>query len=155
MSSRRPGKWLERAAANLSEGLVGQGDRKLALHRVSPRLTVLTAGQSTSDPMGLLSSDRMRQLIDEARTAFDWIIIDTPPIGLLSDASLVAQIADGALLVVKAGSTGHDLVTRAVASIGRDHVLGVVLNQADQSGTPAYKYQNYYEQTPLVARSMR
>ncbi len=73
----------------------------------------------------------MRRLVDEARETFDWVLIDTPPIGLLSDASLLSQIADGALLVVKAGSTPYDLVQRAVATLGKDRVLGVVLNRAE------------------------
>jgi protein-tyrosine kinase len=139
----------------LCEGLLGQDERKLALHRVSPRLTVLTAGQSAADPMSLLASSRMRQLIDEARETFDWIIIDTPPVGLLSDASLLAHMADGALLVIKAGSTAHDLVSRAVAAIGKEQILGVVLNQVDETGTPAYKYQQYYSQQPPAATATR
>ena len=82
--------------------------------------------------MAGLTSERMRRLIDEAREAFDWVIIDTPPVGLLTDANLLASMVDGAVLVVKAGSTPYDLVKRAVDAIGRERLLGVVLNRADE-----------------------
>ena len=72
----------------------------------------------------------MQRLIDEAREAFDWVIIDTPPVGLLTDANLLASMVDGAVLVVKAGSTPYDLVKRAVDAIGPSKLLGVVLNRA-------------------------
>lgn len=135
----------------LSEGMLSPDDRKLPLHRVSARLTVLTAGLPTGDPMAALASERMHRLVHEAREAFDWVIIDTPPIGLLSDASLLAASADGAILVVKAESTPCDLVERAVAALGRDRLLGVVLNRARVTAGPDYKYHGYYQSTPPVA----
>jgi capsular exopolysaccharide synthesis family protein len=128
----------------LSEGLLSADDRKLPLHRVSSNLTVLTAGEPTSDPMGALASERMQRLVEEARETFDWVVIDTPPIGLLSDASLLSQMVDGAILVVKAGSTPYDLVQRAVAALGRDRVLGVVLNRAEAPNAAGYRYYTYY-----------
>jgi capsular exopolysaccharide synthesis family protein len=128
----------------LSDGLLTGGDSRMRLHRVSSHLTILTAGRSTSDPMVALSSERTKRLIDEARDAFDWVLIDTPPIGLLSDASLLTQMADGAVIVVKAGSTPHDQVQRAIDIIGQDRVLGVVLNRADAPNATGYKYDGYY-----------
>ncbi len=68
--------------------------------------------------MAGLTSERMRRLLDEAREAFDWVIIDTPPVVLLPDANLLASMVDGAVLVVRAGSTPHELVQRAVDAIG-------------------------------------
>ena len=68
------------------------------------------------------------------RGRFDWVILDTPPVVLLPDAHLLASMVDGALLVVRAGSTPHELVRRAVEAIGRSRILGVVLNRAEPSG---------------------
>lgn len=133
------------ACPGLGEGLAAPEDRKLPLHRVTSRLTVLTAGTPTTDPMSALSSDRMRRLVEEARETFDWVVIDTPPIGLLSDASLLSQIADGAILVVRARSTPYELVQRAIASLGRERLLGVVLNQAEAPRSTEYQYQAYYQ----------
>jgi capsular exopolysaccharide synthesis family protein len=129
--------------SGLSDSVLASGEQRLNLHQVSQHLTVLAAGRPTGDPMATLASARMRQLVDEARATFDWVIIDTPPIGLLSDASLLADIADGTLLVVKAEATPYDVVQQAVSALGKDRILGVVLNQASESG-PAEKYHSYY-----------
>lgn len=135
-------------APGLSDGLVTANEPKLPLHRVSERLAVLPAGQPTSDPIGALTSERMRRLIDEAREVFDWVVIDTPPVGLLTDAALLSSMADGVVLVVKAESTPHDMVNRAVQAIGRERVLGTVLNRAkEQTAGSGYDYYKYYADT--------
>jgi capsular exopolysaccharide synthesis family protein len=132
-------------SSGLSEGLVAFEERKMPLHAVSPTLTILPAGQATSDPMAGLTSDRMARLIAEAREAFEWVIIDTPPVGLLSDAKLLASMADGTVLVVKADSTPYDLVQRAIAALGRERILGAVLNRATHGSRKSdYGYYNYY-----------
>jgi len=138
-----------RGAPGLNEGLTAADEPKLPLHDVSPRLTILPAGMPNSDPMAGLTSRRMQSLIDEAREAFAWVIIDTPPVGLLTDANLLASMVDGAVLVVKAGSTPYDLVKRAVDTIGPSKLLGVVLNQAHGTlGKYSYQYSDYYHRVP-------
>lgn len=132
--------------SGLSDGLAALQEHKMAMRQVSPRLAILPAGKATSDPMARLTSDRMRRLLQEARGAFDWVIIDTPPVALLPDAHLLSSMTDGALLVVKAGSTPHYLVKRAVDALGQDRILGAVLNRSTTStnaGGYTY-YQNYY-----------
>lgn len=128
----------------LTDGLGASDERKLSLHHVSQTLTVLTAGVPTSDPMALLASERMRRLIDEARETFEWVIVDTPPLGILADANLLSDLADGAVLVVRAESTPYDVVQRTAALLGRDRLLGVVLNRARQSPAKSYQYSSYY-----------
>jgi len=136
----------------LSEGLISREETSLPLHRIGERLTLLPAGRPTSDPISALTADRARRLIDEAREVFDWIIIDTPPIGLLTDASLVSSLADGVILVVKAGSTPYDMVARAIDALGRERVMGVVLNRATESDhKSSYDYYQYYGPTTLPA----
>jgi len=146
-------------APGLSDGLTSAEEPKLPLHRISPRLTVLPAGRPTSDPIGALTSDRMRRLIEEAREVFDWVILDTPPIGLLTDAALLSSMADGVVLVIKAGSTQYDMVNRAVDLIGRDRLLGVVLNRAtEMPNRSTYDYSKYYysaNTTELPAKNDR
>ena len=135
-------------ASGLADGLDPAGDMKIVIRQVTPTLALLPAGRPTNDPMAVLISERMRQLIEEARQNFDWIIIDTPPLVLLPDAHLLASIADAALLVVKAESTPHALVKRATDAIGRGRVLGVVLNNAPISSHQSYgSYGDYYSAT--------
>ena len=115
------------------------------LVQVTPKLTLLTAGRPNADPLGGLTSDRMRQLLQEARDAFDFVIIDTPPVGLLTDANLLASMVDVALLVVRATSTPYDLVKRAADAIGRHRIAGVVLNRAEPAhGHNYHFYAGYY-----------
>jgi len=115
----------------------------LPLHRISPTLWILTAGLPNSDPMSGLVSDGMKQLLDEAAQQFDWVIVDTPPVALLSDANLLAKMIDVALLVVSANTTPYPLVRRAIDAIGISRILGVVLNRASGS-TMVDGYSGYY-----------
>jgi capsular exopolysaccharide synthesis family protein len=116
------------AACGLADGLDPSTDMKIVVRQITSLLALLPAGRPTADPMAGLISDRMRRLIEEARGTFDWVIIDTPPLVLLPDAHLLASIADAAVLVVRAESTPHAMVKRAMEAIGRSRVLGVVLN---------------------------
>lgn len=112
-------------------GQAKETDQKLSLIQVSPRLSVLTAGQPDADPTSRLASDRIRRVLMEAATQFDWVIIDTPPVGTVPDANLLATMADVVVLVVQAGRTPARLVQRTVDALGRERVMGVVLNRAD------------------------
>jgi capsular exopolysaccharide synthesis family protein len=131
-------------ASGLTDGLADP-HAKLTVRQVSPRLAVLPAGRPSADPMAGLTSDRMRQLLSEARDSFDWVIIDTPPLGILPDAHLLASMVEGAVLVIRAGSTPHSLIRRAVEAVGRPRILGVVLNSAaGGSAKGEYGYDYYY-----------
>jgi capsular exopolysaccharide synthesis family protein len=130
-------------ALGLGDGLISPGDSKMLVRQVSQRLAVLPAGRPSSDPMAGLTSARMRKLLEEARESFDWVILDTPPVMLLPDAHLLASMVEGAVLVVRAGSTPHELVKRAADAIGRSRILGVVLNRAELQGRHEDEYHYY------------
>jgi protein-tyrosine kinase len=134
------------AASGLTEGLDPSAQTKLVVRQVSANLSVLPGGRPTSDPMAALTSERMRLLVDEAKESFDWVIIDTPPLMLLPDAHLLSSLVDGAVMVVKANSTPHAMVKRTTEIIGRNRVLGVVLNQAEAHAQAHYgtAYGGYY-----------
>jgi protein-tyrosine kinase len=124
-----------------------------SLMAISPRLTLLTAGRPDPDPMAALTSTRMKQLIEEAKGGFDWVIIDTPPVGLLTDASLLAQMVDLALLVVRAESTPFEQVQRAADAIGRHRITGVVLNRVSKTALgEANRYSEYYSSYGTVEK---
>jgi protein-tyrosine kinase len=121
------------------------GEGNLRLVELSPRLSVATAGRlNTSAPMAELTSDAFPALIKRASARFDWVLIDTPPAGLLPDAQLVSRVADAILFVVGAGSTPYPLVQRALEALG-DRVVGIVLNRVDERKlSHAGYYQGYY-----------
>ena len=137
--------------SGLSDGLQASKEGRLALVQISPLLTVLTAGRPDPDPMHLLISKRMQEVLHEASARFDWVILDTPPVGLLTDANLLAAMVDAALLVVRVGKTPYNFVERAVDAIGRERVVGVVLNGAEEA-TPQdsyydYRYSGYHQRS--------
>jgi capsular exopolysaccharide synthesis family protein len=125
----------------LSETLRSRTEQQLALVQLTPTLTLLPAGQPIPDPIGVLTSLRMRHILEEASTRFDWVILDAPPIGTLADASLLAEMVHGTLFVIRAGRTQHPQITNAIEAIGKERILGVVLNGVEPSSHP---YENYY-----------
>jgi capsular exopolysaccharide synthesis family protein len=130
-------------ARGLADGLCSEAPA-LPLIEVTSRLTVLPAGTADHSPMAGLTSDRMGAILKEAAGRFDWVLIDTPPIGLISDANLLARHVDGVLLVIGAGSTDYAAVKRTVNELGRERIIGVVLNRVHEEHTPNAFYQNYY-----------
>ena len=128
----------------LADGLDTSREAHLVVRQISRTLSVLPAGRPTVDPMAALISGRMKQLVGEARDTFEWVIIDTPPLVLLSDANLLASMVDGVVLVIKAGSTSHELTKRAVEVVGRQRIVGVVLNRAARTISDHAEYYDYY-----------
>jgi capsular exopolysaccharide synthesis family protein len=118
----------------LNEALANPRQTKATLLAVSPRLSVLPAGRPNPDPMGPLTSRRMSQLLAKAAANFDWVVVDTPPVVLLPDTNLLAAMVDVAVLVIQAGRTSYELIERAVSALGRDRILGVVLNGVEDEG---------------------
>lgn len=120
---------------------------KLPVVQVQQNLWLLPAGRPDPNPTSLVTSEAMKLLLEEASSQFDWVILDTPPVGLMPDANLLAAMVDAAFVVVHAGHTPYPLVKKAVDAIGLDRVLGVVLNRADRSAAAAaydYNYYGYY-----------
>ena len=83
----------------------------------------------------------MTLFVQEVKYRYDdrYIIIDSPP-AQISETLALANIVDGVLLVVRAGHTAKKLVKKTVAVLGRDKILGVVLNQCDVTPKEYYKY---------------
>jgi capsular exopolysaccharide synthesis family protein len=131
--------------AGLSECLKSDDERPASTIQVSPRLAVIPGGRPDPDPMGALTSSRMTRILREAAAAADWVLIDTPPVGLMPDARLLADMADAVILVVRAGRTPYPLVQRAADAVGREKILGVILNAAEREGLSGdYDYTSYY-----------
>jgi protein-tyrosine kinase len=128
-------------SGGLTDSLAMPREGKLPVQQVTPTLWVLTAGRAVPDPMSLLVSPAMKELIDDAKDSFDWVVVDTPPIAILPDANLLAGMIDTTLLVVSAESTPYPMVQRAAQAVGTNRILGVVLNRAEKAGLPVnYAY---------------
>ena len=126
-------------SSGLSEVLTSPGPQKLALSSVCPGLTVLPAGRPIANSIEALTSPRMQQILDEASHRYAWVIVDAPPVGLTTDSRLLTELVGGSLFVVRVGHSQHPDVQRAITAIGREHLLGIVLN-----GVPEQRTESYY-----------
>jgi capsular exopolysaccharide synthesis family protein len=106
------------------------------------RLTILPAGIVPTQPTELLGSASMQRVIDQLRTRFDRILIDMPPAAPLADVTVASALADGVLMIVRAGVTPKPAIERALAGLDNSKVLGLVLNDAGESSV-AYAYAGY------------
>lgn len=107
-----------------------------------PNLTMLPAGRRPPNPSEVLGSNRMSDLIDQWREEYDYIVIDTAPILMVSDALGVANRADGTIMVVRARLTRKKAITRAFELLSRSRIriLGAVINDIDLNLENFYTY---------------
>jgi protein-tyrosine kinase len=134
-------------APGLSDYLTGQCTFPQALRKVEGmNLYILPAGTPVKNPLELLNTRQAKALFEELPRCFNWSIFDTPPLLFSADANLLATLADGAILVVKIGSTTFDNVTRAIQSLCENNVLGIVANGARASELYS-KYTYYYSKS--------
>jgi protein-tyrosine kinase len=122
----------------LSEALIAQSEQKLALVSITPRLTLLPAGSPIANSIEALTSPRMHQILKEASARFDWVIVDAPPVGPATDARLLSKMVGGTLFVIHAGQTQYAEVQKAIEAIGREQILGVVLNGVESAESESY-----------------
>jgi len=113
-----------------------------------PNLDILTSGIQIPDPVDIMGSKKFRNLINEFQKAYDIIILDTPPIQVVSDVLPLAVLSDGVILIARADKTEFELIKQSRADledIGAK-VLGTVLNGFDFSkNNPYYKYNYNYK----------
>jgi len=126
----------------LSDYLKGEADEFKVLQKgTDAHLCLIPAGSEVSNPSELLLNERMKRLLELVTPIFDWVIIDTPPALPVHDASMMADLCDGVLFVVRAGSTDNQMAAKAAAAFQEKNLLGVVLNRADgDAGYGGYYY---------------
>ena len=108
-------------------------------------LYVLTAGAIPPNPAEILSSDKMKNLIENLKNVYDYIFIDTPPIGLVTDAGVLSSFIDGVVLVVKSESVEKKYLeeTKKKLDAVDARILGAILNSY-KSEQKDYNYYSYY-----------
>ena len=110
-------------------------------------LWVLPAGSKTNNPADLLSSNKMKSLMEHCREAFDYIVIDSPPIGPVIDPVAVSQLADSIVYVVRWAATARELIQQSIKRLPEDKIAGVVFNLLNEKAAQKYgkyAYQYYY-----------
>jgi capsular exopolysaccharide synthesis family protein len=125
----------------LSNYLRGEHDKFAAIQvGRQENLHFMAAGDEIANPSELLLSDRMKELLRYAAESFDWVILDSPPSLPVHDPSLLADLCDGVLFVVRAAATDFELVAKAASEFRKKNLLGVVFNHVEK----AESYGDYY-----------
>jgi protein-tyrosine kinase len=128
----------------LSDYLCGTADIPKVLQvGETGNLCFIPGGREVPNPSELLHSDKMKSLLEGMTQLFDWIIVDSPPAIAVHDASLLADMCDGVLFVVRAGATDFELAQKAAAEFEGKNLLGVVLNRVDKSESYGEYYYGY------------
>lgn len=114
------------------------------------KLSVLPGGQPPSNPSELLSSEKMRRLIQEVKNRYEdrYIILDSTPAHFLGETTALVSMVDGVLLVVRSGKTAKDAIIEAIDNLGRKKILGVIFNDSDEALKGYGYYYRYYEKGP-------
>ncbi len=149
----RVAKYFKRKSApGLSDCLSGQATLDEVIHNshINENLSYITCGTHSPRPYELLESEEMRNLMEELKLRYDYVIIDTPPVLLISDALALAPMTDGAVLVCRHQVSFVSDISRALSQLqfAKANVLGVVVN--DYKAPPrkkygyGYGYKKYY-----------
>ncbi len=149
---RRPAiqKYFPQGGSSLGSYLAGEGTwQDMAYHTAVRGLNVLLCGPLPVNPAELISSDRMRALLQEATTEYDFVILDSPPLLDVADTRILASVVDATILVVKGGDTPRQVVqyAQSQARAAGANLIGIVLNNLDIHSNGnlrhAYCYSEY------------
>ena len=147
----RVAKYFKRKSSpGLSDCLSGQNTLDEVIHKshVNENLSYITCGTHSPKPYELLESNEMKELIQELRKRYDYVIIDTPPVLLISDALAPATVTDGTVLVCRHNVSYISDISRALNALEftKANVLGVVVNDYKAPATGKFYggYKKYY-----------
>jgi capsular exopolysaccharide synthesis family protein len=135
------------APTGLSEVLAGEATLQETIIKLEPAgLHLLPGGTVRDNVAEILSGPKFSKLLAELRRMFDYIIIDAPPLGIFTDATVLIGRADGALMVVRSGKTRYAELDRVLEPLPRERILGIVLNGADDNkdDSSSYYQRRYY-----------
>ena len=135
--------------------LVGQVDIQSVEQKAGSDLTVITSGPIPPNPSELLGSTMMKNLLNEFKKQYDIVLIDAPPVGIVTDAAILSTIVDGTILVVASGRTEIDGAKRAkqlLENVGA-RILGVAMTMipVSKKGYYGYQYNSYYSNEDEIA----
>ena len=132
-------------AVGFSELLSHQAALEDVLYKTQfDKLDVIFSGQYPANPAELLSSSSLKAFVDERKKEYDYIIVDTPPLGIVVDAAIVASVCDSALLVIPEGKIKTDMALGVKAQLEKSgaRIIGAVLNSTNKK-SPRYS-KGYY-----------
>jgi capsular exopolysaccharide synthesis family protein len=146
-----------KAWPGLTECYKRGSDPMLAIRRIDPLgFYLLPAGQPVEDGSSLLQSDFASQLIKSLSSSFfSWVLIDSPPTTPVADIIALKAQADATLLVVRAGETPREAIEESTRNLGRDHIIGIILNGVEGLDRIYSKYYGYGRSEAGVKKTKR
>jgi capsular exopolysaccharide synthesis family protein len=129
----------------LSHVLAGTATLSDSIVKLEPAgLHILPGGDARNDVAELISGPKFKEILREAREMFVYVIIVAPPLGIFTDATVLINHADGAILVVRANRTRYGALDRILEPLPKDRLLGVVLNQSEDVLDESHYNYGYY-----------
>lgn len=127
----------------VGEILLGENELKSSIKKIDSRLSVLTAGKIKNDTAELFATENMKQLLEEVRITYDYIIIDSAPIIPVADTSVLARVIDAAVLVVRANKSIEKLVIQGYEKLKKTSIkiLGTVSNDSKRKSMNKFYMQ--------------
>lgn len=125
----------------ICDWLQGRNSIEKSIYRIAgPEFCLLPCGRSPENPLDLIQSAKLTELLNEMNTLFDWIIIDSPPILPLADTSILSKLADGVLLVTRRGVTEKKHLESGLQALEKNKLLGTVVNSSRKLRHDYYYY---------------
>ncbi|MBK8466512.1 MAG: CpsD/CapB family tyrosine-protein kinase [Chloracidobacterium sp.] len=129
----------------LSDVLAGTSTLAESIVKLEPAgLHILPGGDARNDVAELISGPKFKEILREAREMFDYVIIDAPPLGIFTDATVLINQADSAIIVVRANRTRYSAIERLLEPLPKERLLGVVLNQSEAVLDESHYNYGYY-----------
>ena len=104
---------------------------------------LMSAGSTSRTPTELFQPEALEAILQKLQSQFDWVLIDSPPVVPLTDALVLARHVDATLLIARNGKTPREAIAKAISYVGRQRILGVVLNGVEKR-EQAYGGYGYY-----------
>ena len=129
-------------SVGLTELLIGEEALEKIKHKINPYLDAIASGHIPPNPAELLASEEMEKVIEKLREEYDYVIIDTNPIGLVADAQILSSKVDGVILVARYEKTKKENLLSCKKMIDQvgGNTIGVVLNGIDEKRGKYYYY---------------
>ncbi len=136
----------ERAKVGVTNYIASDVNVEEILVHVSDNLDILPVGPIPPNPTAILTSKKMKILVEKLEDRYDRMLFDTPPALAAADAGIISHMADGVVLVVKMGKTARDSLKLALSNLlkGKSKVLGLLLNGISSKNSSYYYYYYYY-----------
>lgn len=123
--------------------LMGKKDLKSCLEKINDNLDVLFTGKIPQNPTEILSSKKMKNLIEQLKEEYDYVFIDTPPAGIVSDCSILSRYSDGVIYIIASKDSEIDYIKDSINGLKGAKIIGCILNKFDTKEVSYYSHSYY------------